>query len=143
METILKEPEAEMETFYAKPRLRKERTKIVEYNPMSDPVQVITLVLASYYGLTIDDICVPCRKRGVKHIRQSVQTILSRKGKLHLCVIGRITNRCHATILNSIKCVSDDEFVCKRQGISSPLLDVYNALDNKFNKLFIPKKYIK
>ena len=143
METITKIPEPQTETFYAKPRLRTERTVTSEYNPMSDPIQVMKLVLGSYYGITLEDVCINCRIRAIKYIRQSVQTILHRKGKVNLCTVGMLTCRTHATILNSIKCVCDDEFIYERQGVSSPLLDVYNDIDKKFTRLYKPLKYTK
>lgn len=128
-----------MENCLAYPRLR---TKIngKKYNPNSDPIGTMNLILASDYGITLDDICVKCRSRSVKYIRQSVQVILSRNTHLCLTQIGVVTRRTHATVINSIRCIESDEFVLHRQGVSSQLLDIYNKLEQKYVKSYSKAK---
>lgn len=130
-----------METIIARPRLRQERiVKEQEYNPMSDPVQVVIFILASDYGITLEELSADCRMKEIKYLRQSVQTVLSREGKVNLCSVGRLTHRTHATILNSIRNVTNDEFIFNKQGASSPLLEVHNKIQKKFLRLYKPIK---
>ncbi len=130
-----------METAIAHPRLRQERfVKEAEYNPMSDPKQVMIFILASDFGVTLEELSLPCRVKEIRWLRQAVQVVLKNNSNLSLSAIGVLTGKDHATIIHSCKVVQNDVFVFNHQGVSSTLLDTHNKIQKKFLRLYKPIK---
>ena len=105
------------------------------------PESACSLIIGSYFGTTFEAVCKRGRHKEETRIRQAMQTCLSRYSSISLGEIGRMTNRDHATVLNSKRNVESDEYMKLKYGAESGLLIVYRRFEMHYCNMMNPKRH--
>ena len=107
------------------------------------PETACSIIISSYFNTTFEEVCKRGRHKDATRIRQAMQTCLSRYSMLSLGDIGRMTNRDHATVLNSKRNVESDEYMKNKYGSDSTLLIIYRRFESHYCGMMNPTRHFR
>lgn len=119
-----------MQNRYVLPRLRR-------YHVLSNPFQVITLLVSQHYGITIAELNNPTNSHKYSKRRHLLMTVLSRHSFIpHITIAHFFGYHNHCMVTHANYFVSDMEYIFKKNSSVDYYLYEFRELEKKFLSLF-------